>query len=162
MNFLSTCPCSVTRPSLFIDKPLSANWLTCKHLWYLPGLHFSRPCWRVMIWPGVSLFRWQSVIMASSSLRGPSPQVLTLFGEVGFIASCLRCPFLGECWRTQGIFGTAGHVCGLKSCARTHQKKALCYTCMLGGTYDKYQLACWYASLESWCVSEALKAISYI
>ena len=29
--------------------------------------------------------------------------------------------------------------CGLQPCARTHQKKALCHTCPLGGARNKYR-----------------------
>ena len=46
-------------------------------------------------------FSWLSGIrvgwLDSSYLRGQSPQVLTLFGGVRFIAWCLRRPFLREC-----------------------------------------------------------------
>ena len=35
----------------------------------------------------------------SSSLRGPSPQVLTLFVGARFITRRLKHPILGECWR---------------------------------------------------------------
>ena len=38
---------------------------------------------------------------------------------------------------------------GLRPCAQTHLKKALCHTRPLSGEVDKYQLACWFDSLES-------------
>ena len=60
----------------------------------------------------------------SSGLRGPSPQALTLFGGVGFIARRLRRPEKGNADGVRGIFGTAYHV-GLRPCDRTHLKKGL-------------------------------------
>ena len=35
----------------------------------------------------------------------------------------------------QGIFGTAGRF---QTCTWTHLKKALCHTCLVGESYDKY------------------------
>ena len=44
----------------------------------------------------------------TSGLRGPSPQALTLFGRVGFIARRLSAPFKGNADGVRGIFGNAG------------------------------------------------------
>ena len=46
----------------------------------------------------------------SLQLRRPSPQTFICFGAVGFIAWCLRRPFLKECRRIQGIFVLATHL----------------------------------------------------
>ena len=71
---------------------------------------------------------------ASSSLRALSPQALILLGGAGFIAWR---PFLGECrWRLRHFWSrraTALHP-------DLPKKKALCYTRLVGGTYDKYRL----------------------
>ena len=60
----------------------------------------------------------------TSGLRGPSPQALTLFGGVGFIARRLRRPEKGNADGVRGIFGTAYRV-GLRPCDRTHLKNGL-------------------------------------
>ena len=68
----------------------------------------------------------------TSGLRGPSPQALTLFGGVGFIARRLRRPEKGNADGVRGIFGTAYRV-GLRPCDRTHLKTALCHIRTLVG-----------------------------
>ena len=60
----------------------------------------------------------------TSGLRGLSPQALTLFGGVGFIARRLRRPEKGNADGVRGIFGTACHV-GLWPSDRTHLKNGL-------------------------------------
>ena len=60
----------------------------------------------------------------TSGLRGPSPQALTLFGGVGFIARRLKRPEKGNADGVRGIFGTACRV-GLRPCDRTHLKNGL-------------------------------------
>ena len=66
----------------------------------------------------------------TSGLRGPSPQALTLFGGVGFIA---RRPEKGNADGVRGIFGTAYRV-GLRACDRTHLKNGLVPYLYVGGT----------------------------
>ena len=73
----------------------------------------------------------------SSSLRGPSPQALTLSRGARYIVWCLRRSYLGKCRRGQS------HFWGCWSClgygpAPGQLKKALCHTRSVGGTYDKY------------------------
>ena len=68
----------------------------------------------------------------TSGLRGPSPQALTLFGGVGFIARRLRCPEKGNADGVRGIFGTAYRV-GLRPCDRPTLKTALCHIRTLVG-----------------------------
>ena len=48
------------------------------------------------------------VLAASSSLKGLSPQALTLLEGVSLITRCLKRPSLREPDRAQGIFGAAG------------------------------------------------------
>ena len=69
----------------------------------------------------------------TSGLRGPSPQALTLFGGVGFIARRLRRSEKGNADGVRGIFGTAYRV-GLRPCDRTTLKMALCHIRYVGGT----------------------------
>ncbi len=69
----------------------------------------------------------------TSGLRGPSPQALTLFGGVGFIARRLRRPEKGNADGVRGIFGTAYRV-GLRPCDRTHLKNGLVPYSYVGGT----------------------------
>ena len=69
----------------------------------------------------------------TSGLRGPSPQALTLFGGVGFIARRLRRPEKGNADGVRGIFGTAYRV-GLRPCDRTHLKHGLVPYSYVGGT----------------------------
>ena len=69
----------------------------------------------------------------TSGLRGPSPQALTLFGGVGFIARCLRRPEKGNADGVRGIFGTAYRV-GPRPCDRTHLKNGLVPYSYVGGT----------------------------
>ncbi len=68
----------------------------------------------------------------TSGLRGPSPQALTLFGGVGFIARRLRRPEKGNADGVRGIFGTASRV-GLRPCDRTHLKNDLVPHSYAGG-----------------------------
>ena len=67
------------------------------------------------------------------AFRGPSPQALTLFGGVGFIARRLRRPEKGNADGVRGIFGTAYRV-GLRPCDRTHLKHGLVPYSYVGGT----------------------------
>ena len=76
----------------------------------------------------------------TSSLRGLSLQALTLIAGVGFKALRLRFPFLGECCRGQRHFLGMPGASGLRPCAWTHIKKALCHTRLVSGTEDKYRL----------------------
>ena len=69
----------------------------------------------------------------TSGLRGPSPQALTLFGGVGFIARRLRRPEKGNADGVRGIFWTAYRV-GLRPCDRTHLKHGLVPYSYVGGT----------------------------
>ena len=64
----------------------------------------------------------------TSSLRGPSPQALTLFGGIRLIAMCLRrhC-FRGMPTRHEAFLGMPG-MSGLCSCTCTHLKKRSCAT----------------------------------
>ena len=66
---------------------------------------------------------------------GPSPQALTLFGRVGFIAWCL-----GECWRGQRHFWECWVRVGSGPAPVPTSKKALRHTCLVGRTEDKYHL----------------------
>ena len=68
----------------------------------------------------------------TSGLSGPSPQALTLFGGVGFIARRLRRPEKGNADGVRGIFGTAYRV-GLRPCDRTHLKNGLVPYSYVGG-----------------------------
>ena len=69
----------------------------------------------------------------TSGFRGPSPQALTLFGRVGFIARRLRRPEKRNADGVRGIFGTAYRV-GLRPCDRTHLKNGLVPYSYVGGT----------------------------
>ena len=75
----------------------------------------------------------------TSGLRGPSPQALTLFGGVGFIARRQRRPEKGNADGVRGIFGTAYRV-GLRPCDRTHLKNGLVPYSYVGGTQHKYSI----------------------
>ena len=68
----------------------------------------------------------------TSGLRGPSPQAITLFGGVGFIARRPRRPEKGNADGVRGIFGTAYRV-GLRPCDRTHLKNGLVPYSYAGG-----------------------------
>ena len=74
----------------------------------------------------------------TSGLREPSPQALTLFGGVVFIARRLRRPEKGNADGVRGIFGTACRV-GLHPCDRTRLKNGLVLHSYAGGAYDKYR-----------------------
>ena len=41
-------------------------------------------------------------------------------------------------------------ACGLRPCARTHQKKALCHTFTFGGAWNKYRSNCCNTALLQW------------
>ena len=64
----------------------------CSNRRILDGTHFSRPCWQR------HRSYWVCLVedLFSSSLRGPSPQALTLFRGVRLIAWRPRRPSLGE------------------------------------------------------------------
>ena len=70
---------------------------------------------------------------ASSSLRGPSFQVLTLLRGAGFIVWRLRRPFFRGMPMGSEAFLEPPGASGLRLCARTHLKKALCHTRPVGG-----------------------------
>ena len=76
-----------------------------------------------------------------SSFKGPFPQVLTLFGEVWFIAWRLRCPFLGECRRGLRYFWKCWARSDYGPAPGPTLKKALCHTLPVGGSSDKYHCA---------------------
>ena len=79
---------------------------------------------------------------ASSSLRGQSPQALTLLGGARFITWRLGCPFLGGMPKGPEAFLEPLGVSGLWPCDRTYLKRALCHTRPVGETCDKNQLWC--------------------
>ena len=102
--------------------------------------HFS---WPWCHWHGSG--RVCLVTRHTLSLRGPSPQVLTLLGGVRFIAWCLRLPFLGECRQGPKHFGECRtHLC-YSPAPRNTLKKALCHTCPDGRTANKYH---WYLHIH--------------
>ena len=77
-------------------------------------------------------------------------QALTLLGEVRFIVWRLRYPFLGECRPSPKNFWSCQDMTWLQPCTWTHLKKkknALCHTCPVSGTNDKYQLS---PSSQTW------------
>ena len=76
--------------------------------------------------------------LASLSLRGPFPQVLTLLGGVRFIAWRLRCSFWGECWWGPRHFWSSWLRLGHGPAPTL--KKALCCACPDGRMEDKYSL----------------------
>ena len=71
-----------------------------------------------------------------SSLMGPFLHALTLIEGVRLIAWRLKHPSLGECRRN---FLELPGGCGLRPCARTHLKKALCRIPPVGGPGYKYR-----------------------
>ena len=85
------------------------------------------------IWLGVSCL-WNT-----SSLRGPSPQALTLLRGVRLITWHLKHLFLREC--RQGL----RHFWEYQACLNYGPtpgptlKKVLCYTCPFGGVINKYR-----------------------
>ena len=83
---------------------------------------------------------WDVPQPASSSLRGPSPQDLTLLVGARFIAWHLRYPFFR--WMPTGLEGFLEllGVSVLLNCARTYLNKPLCHIRPVGGTNDKYRL----------------------
>ena len=109
---------------IFYQRTLYSRGWSCvsQHL-----RNISRP----FLWWGALDRLWllaaQSVRVCSttgyitSGLRGPSPQALTLFRGVGFIARRLRRPEKGNADGVRGIFGTACRV-GLQPCDRTNLK----------------------------------------
>ena len=92
-------------------------WGALDRLWLLAAL-FVRVC--------------STTGYITSGLRGPSPQALTLFGGVGFIARRLRRPEKGNADGVRGIFGIACRV-GLRPCDRTHLKNGLVPYSYAGG-----------------------------
>ena len=70
--------------------------------------------------------------------QGAVPQALTQIRRARFIVWRLRRPFLGECQRVSRHFGNARHVCAT-ALRPESPKKALCHTCLVGGTEDKYR-----------------------
>ena len=80
-----------------MDSPSSINtrqWERQMECSLVVGSHF--------VWPCCALHGSGQVCLITgytSGLRRLSSQALTLFGGVGFIAWCLRCLSLGECWR---------------------------------------------------------------
>ena len=76
---------------------------------------------------------------ASSSLRGPSPPRFNpLRRGWAYRLAPEATLFRGIPVGPEAFLEPPG-ACRLRSCARTHLKIDLCYTCMLGGAYDKYQ-----------------------
>ena len=69
----------------------------------------------------------------TSGLRGPSPQALTLFGGVGFIARRLRPPWKGECRRGPRHFWKLPLVLGFGPATGPTLKTALCHIRTLVG-----------------------------
>ena len=105
------------------------------------GSHFARPWYQQHRSGQVCL-----VTGHTSSLIGPSPQALTLLGEVRFITWRLRLPYLGKCrWVPRHFW---------ECCARLRYgpapgptlKKALCHTRPFGGVVNKYR---WLNKLDS-------------
>ena len=62
---------------------------------------------------------------ASSSLRGPSSQGLTLLGGAQFITWRLRRPIFEKCRRESEVFLYSPDVSGLRPCTWTHQIQGL-------------------------------------
>ena len=116
----------INRPfSTFVGAPGTLFWLACV-LWrgaldrlWLRAARFGRVC--------------STTGYITSGLRGPSPQALTLFGGVGFIARRLRFPEKGNADGVRGIFGTVYRV-GPRPCDRTHLKNSLVQYSYVGGT----------------------------
>ena len=81
---------------------------------------------------------WDTPWPASASLKGQSSQALTLRRGVRFIARRLRHPALGECRRGRKVFLEPPGLSELRSCARTHLKKASCHTRSSGRARDNY------------------------
>ena len=75
----------------------------------------------------------------TSNLRGPSPQALTLLGEVRFITRWLKRPFLGECRREQGHFWKGRARLGHGPAPGPTLKKVLCHIRLVSRTADKYR-----------------------
>ena len=72
--------------------------------------------------------------------QGPFLQALILRGGVRFIAWHLMRSFLGEMPTGPETFLELQGVSELRLCARTHPKKALCRSCPISETNDKYRL----------------------
>ena len=101
-------------------------------------------------------FSWLSDIrvgwLISSSLRGPSPQALTLMGGARFIAWRQRRLSLGECRRGLRHFWSRRARVDSGPAPGPTLKKALCHTRPVSGTEDKYRLisSCFEQRLFSW------------
>ena len=65
-----------------------------------------------------------------------SPRILTLFG--GYRLAPEAPPFRGMPTGLEAFLKMPG-ACGLRPCARTHLKKALCHIHPVGGTEDNYR-----------------------
>ena len=89
-------------------------------------------------------FSWLSDVrvgwLDSSSLRGPSPQALTLMGGARFNAWCLKRPSLRECRRGLRCFWECPTRLGPGPTPGPTLKKALCHTRTFGGTEDNQLL----------------------
>ena len=77
--------------------------------------------------------------LASWSLRGPSPQALTLLGGARFIVWRLRRPSFGECRRGLRHFWECWACLGYVLVLGPTLKKALCHTRPVGWTEEKYR-----------------------
>ena len=133
---------------IFYQKILYSRGWSCvsQHFRHINGLFFNahRLALRLLcvLWGGALNRLWLLVALfvrvcsttgyITSGLRGPSPQALTLFGGVGFIARRLRRPEKGNADGVRGIFGTACRV-GLRPCDRTHLKNGLVPYSYAGG-----------------------------
>ena len=71
--------------------------------------------------------------------QGASPPGFYLLREGWVYRPAPEAPQKGECRRDRGHFWKLPDACGLRTCTRTHHKKALCHTCPFGGAGNKYR-----------------------
>ena len=120
---------------------LTAEWSVCTTLWEALGWDTLRSAVLVgtWIWSGVSWFQRQSIDVRLDWHPRASravPQVLTLW----VYHQAPEPPFFKGMLKEPEVFLELPGVSGLRPCARTHIKKALCHTLPVGGTNDKYLL----------------------
>ena len=138
------------------------------------GTYFGRPCLSVhgsgWVCPGSVGSR--SRLSDMNSGKPVFFQALTLIGGARLMAWRLRRTFLEKCQRSPRHFLEPPGMSGLWPCTLSLLKKALCHTCPVGGTNDKYRCVwayvcvCaygdWPASLNEWFLLFWMEFILYM
>ena len=121
LETIKLMPCSNHRVSAFQDTTYPVG-----------GTHFDWPWSDGRFRSGVSchwIYFWP---------KGTVPPGFNLLWRSWVYCLAPEAPLLGECWRGPRYFWKCQTRVGFYSAPRPTLKKALCHTCLVGGTEGKY------------------------